>query len=91
MASMASLAIARRIREVRTSIYGEDGLEDLACALRIPTRRWLDYEQGLTMPAVVILRFVAVTATNPHWLLTGEGDRHLGRARRGLAWCDRAG
>ena len=27
------------------------------------------------MPASVILEFLDLTGTDPHWLLTGEGDR----------------
>ncbi len=82
MGRMDSLALAERIREVRADLYGENGLEDLAGALRVPTQSWLNYERGTAMPAVVMLKFVEVTATNPNWLLTGKGDRHTAPARK---------
>jgi transcriptional regulator with XRE-family HTH domain len=73
MLRMASLT--DRIRAVRIEIYGEDGIEDLAEILRIPPQTWRNYERGVTMPAVVMLKFLAVTGTDPHWMLTGDGDR----------------
>ncbi len=35
-----------------------------------------NYESGVTIPAVVILRFVEITGANPRWLLTGRGDKY---------------
>jgi hypothetical protein len=32
------------------------------------------------MPAHIVLEFVDITGTDPHWLLTGEGDRLSARA-----------
>ncbi len=68
-------SLAQRIREVRTTLYGENGVEALTRILGIPTETWLNYERGVTMPAVVMLKFLEVTGTNPHWLLTGKGER----------------
>jgi len=53
--------LARRVREIRLEHYGEDGLEDLARALKIPARTWLNYEQGVWIPATVLLAFLDVT------------------------------
>ena len=36
-------------------------------------------QQGCTISAQVILRFIEVTAAHPHWLLTGEGEKYLPR------------
>ena len=47
-----------------------------ACALELPPQTWRSDEQGLTMRVRVILEFLDLTGTDPHWLLTGEGD-HL--------------
>ncbi len=73
--------LADRLRVVRQELYGEHGGPLLAEALRLPFRTWLNYERGVTMPADVLLRFLAVTGADPHWLLAGEGDRYTGRAR----------
>ena len=79
MKSNQRTELARRIRETRQNLYGENGLSALAEALNLPARTWLNYEQGVTMPAKVLLRFLDVSGTDPHWLLTGEGDRVMTR------------
>ena len=68
--------LARRIREVREEIYGENGGPLLAVALGLPFRTLLNYEDGCTIPAQAILRFIEVTKANPHWLLTGQGEHY---------------
>jgi hypothetical protein len=73
--------LARRVREVREELYGVHGGPMLAQALAIPFRTWMNYESGCTIPAPMILRFIEVTDANPHWLLTGEGDRYQTRGR----------
>ena len=70
-------ALAGRIREVREDLYGQNGGPLLANALRIPFRSWIQYESGETIPALIMLNFIAITAADPHWLLTGEGRRYL--------------
>jgi hypothetical protein len=75
MKSNERVMLARRIRDIRHDLHGENGLPILAGALNLPARTWLNYEQGVTMPADVLLRFLEVTGTDPHWLLTGEGER----------------
>jgi DNA-binding transcriptional regulator YiaG len=69
--------LAQRFREIREELYGEYGGPLLAAALGIPFRTVLNYEDGCTIPAQAILRFIEVTRAHPHWLLTGEGARYL--------------
>ncbi len=69
------ISLAGRVREIRREWFGEEGVAPLAEALRVPERTWLNYEAGVTIPAQVILRFIAVSGVNPHWLLTGEGEK----------------
>ena len=69
--------LARRIREIRQELFGEHGGPLLAEALQIPFRTWLNYENGYTIPAPSILRFIELTKANPHWLLTGRGEKFL--------------
>jgi hypothetical protein len=72
--------LAQRIREVRLELYGAHGGPLLAEALRIPFRTWLNYENGCTIPAPSMLRFIELTKANPHWLLTGLGEKYLALA-----------
>jgi hypothetical protein len=69
--------LARRVREIRTEIYGVNGGPILADQLEIPFRTLFHYEMGCTIPAHVILQFLELTRVDPHWLLTGEGARYL--------------
>jgi hypothetical protein len=66
-----------RIREVRVALYGENGGPLLAQALGIPFRTLYNYENGSTIPAHAILRFIELTRADPRWLLTGQGERFL--------------
>lgn len=66
-------SLADRVRRVRRELYGEHGGPLLAGALRIPFRTWHNYEQGVTIPGPVLLRFLEQTDAETHWLLTGEG------------------
>jgi hypothetical protein len=75
--------LARRIREVRMDLYGTHGGPLLAEALQIPFRTWLNYENGCTIPAPSMLRFIELTKASPHWLLTGHGDKYLALAGDG--------
>ena len=70
-------ALAERVQAIRIDTFGVHGGPLLAEELRLPFRTWMNYETGCTIPAQVILRFIEVTRANPHWLLTGEGDRYL--------------
>lgn len=75
--------LSRRVREIRMELYGEHGGPLLAEALHMPFRTWMGYEMGESMPAHSILRFIEVTKTNPHWLLTGEGRKFVPRRDSG--------
>lgn len=69
--------LAQRVRQLRVECFGEDGAAAMANALRLPTRTWLNYEAGVTIPALIILRLIEACATNPRWLLTGQGPRFI--------------
>ena len=69
-------AFADRLRAIRTEIYGAEGCSELAARLGLPTLTWCNYEDGVTLPAVVLLRFLEVTAAEPHWLLHGSGPKY---------------
>jgi transcriptional regulator with XRE-family HTH domain len=69
------IGIAARVRQIRQDFYGEDGLEKLAGALGVPEQTWRNYERGVTMPAELLLAFIALTGADPNWLLTGDGER----------------
>ena len=43
--------------------------------LGIPVRTWYNYENGVTVPAEIILRIVELTSVEPVWLLRGEGPK----------------
>jgi hypothetical protein len=74
--------LSLRVRQIRRERFGDDGVSALSRALEIPARTWLNYESGVTIPAVVMLQFIEVTGTDPHWLLTGEGGPYRGRPRK---------
>ena len=77
--------LARRISWVRRDLYGELGIPHLAEELQLPTQTWVNYEKGVLIPAPVILRFIEATGANPHWLLTGLGDRFTAGGTEGCA------
>jgi hypothetical protein len=65
--------IARWVREIREDLYGENGITVLAEPLNVPAATWLNYERAVTMPADIMLEFLDIIGTDPHWLLTGGG------------------
>ena len=67
--------ISLRLREIRQELFGEHGGPELARRLNLPARTWYNYETGVTVPAEVLLNFIEQTATNPVWLLSGEGPK----------------
>jgi hypothetical protein len=69
-----------RIREIREELYGQHGGPIVAEALGIPFRTWVNYENGCTIPAPSILKFIELTKANPHWLLTGQGEKYSSRS-----------
>jgi hypothetical protein len=68
-------SLVRRIREIREDLYGEFGIEAIARALNLPEQTWRNFERGVTMPAEIMLKLLDLTDTDPHWALTGEGER----------------
>lgn len=68
--------LARRLRVIRKEVYGDDGIPILAEALGIPEQTWENYESGVALPAPTVLALIEITGANPHWLLTGNGDRY---------------
>ncbi len=68
--------LCRRVRQIRVELYGENGGPMLAEALQLPFRTWTNYESGIVMPALVMLRFIMLTGACPHWLLTGEAPQY---------------
>jgi hypothetical protein len=79
MTLRATQGLAERVREIRVERFGEGGGPLLAETLGVPERTWQNYESGVTIPALVILRFVELTGVSPRWLRTGKGDKYGGR------------
>jgi len=69
-------SLSRRLKEVRQDRFGEHGGPELARRLNLPARTWYNYENGVTVPAEVLLGFIDETGTNPVWLLSGEGSMY---------------
>jgi len=69
-------SLSRRLKEVRQDRFGEHGGPELARRLNLPARTWYNYENGVTVPAEVLLGFIDETGTNPIWLLSGEGPMY---------------
>jgi hypothetical protein len=67
--------LSDRLRSLRTEFYGERGGPDLARTLGIPVRTWYNYENGVTVPAEIILKIVELTSVEPVWLLRGDGPK----------------
>jgi hypothetical protein len=70
--------LADRIRLIRTELYGERGLAELAKQVGVPVRTWYSYETGVTVPAETLLRFIELTHVEPVWLLHGTGNKFVG-------------
>jgi transcriptional regulator with XRE-family HTH domain len=71
--------LADRVREVREDLYGRHGAQFMADALGLPLGTWANYERGVTIPAVVILKLIDETGVSPSWLLSGQGPRYSHR------------
>ena len=78
--SRYNLLLSAWVNEIRRELYGKHGAPFLAQALGLPSRTWLNYEPGVTIPGLVILHFIEITHAHPHWLLTGEGSKYLDRS-----------
>lgn len=68
--------LASRIREIRMEKFGEEGIATMSQAINIPARTWEHYENGITIPGWILLKFIEITGVEPHWLLTGNGERY---------------
>jgi hypothetical protein len=68
--------LAARVREIRLETFADDGIATLAQAMNIPARTWEHFENGVTIPAWILLQFIEMTGVEPHWLLTGKGERY---------------
>jgi hypothetical protein len=75
----AKTILAGRLKEVRSDLFGDKGAAELARALEVPGRTWYNYERGVTVPAEVLLRFIALTGVEPRWLLDGQGEKYRGK------------
>jgi hypothetical protein len=75
--------LARRVRKVRLELYGPNGKAALAHALGIPEQTWSNYESGVALPAPVLLALVELSGVDPHWLLSGEGERYTAKPGEG--------
>jgi hypothetical protein len=69
-------AVARRIRKIRIDRFGEYGVPQLAARLGLAASTWEQYEDGVMIPGMVILRFIELTGVDARWLLRGEGERY---------------
>ncbi len=47
----------------------------MAKRLGIPSQTWNNYEVGVTVPGVTILKVIELTSVEPRWLLNGQGAR----------------
>jgi len=74
--SMTRQALAARVRRVRIDHYGEEGGPELADLLGLPDRTWANYEDGVVIPAEVVLDLIDLTGVEPIWLLRGDGEMY---------------
>jgi hypothetical protein len=79
-------ALARRLREIREELFGEEGVPLVAEALHLPARTWRDYEAGAAakIPAAVLIRFIDLSGASLLWLLTGHGQPFLDSDQPGV-------
>jgi hypothetical protein len=65
--------LARRLVEVRETLFGIDGGPQVTRLLDIPAHTWANYKRGVTMPGEILLGFVVATGVDPDWLIEGKG------------------
>ncbi len=68
--------LASRVREIRVEKFGAEGVAHLSQAMNIASRTWEHFENGVMIPAWILLQFIEITRVEPHWLLTGKGERY---------------
>ena len=71
-----STVLASRVREIRLEKFGEHGAVNLSGQCTSPPRTWEHFENGVMIPASILLQFIEITGVEPHWLMTGTGDRY---------------
>jgi hypothetical protein len=76
------LELADRLREIREDVYGENGGEVLADALKITPQTWLGYESGVVVPVKIVLQLMVMARVDHHWLLTGQGQKYVDRSEQ---------
>jgi hypothetical protein len=76
---LSNVELSKRVRLIRTALFGEHGGDEVARALGLPAQTWSNYESGVTIPGHVLLGFIVLTSVDPRWLLTGLGPRFAGR------------
>jgi len=77
MGSKGGIELAQRLREVRIEHEGRHGESSLAEEMKLPARTWMNYESGVAIPGMQLLRLIERTGIHPIWLLTGCGNRYL--------------
>ncbi len=75
--NLTAAMLGLRVQEIRLEVFGDNksGVEAIASLLSIPAKTWENFEEGVTMPAPLMLHFIVATGANPEWLLTGSGSR----------------
>jgi hypothetical protein len=68
--------ISDRLREIRLDLFGPEGGPEVADLVGVGRAAWAAYEEGVTVPAEVVLAFIDVTGCRPRWLLTGRGEKY---------------
>jgi hypothetical protein len=68
--------LASRVRQIRVEKFGAEGVADVSRAMSIAPRTWDHFENGVMIPAWVLLQFIELTDVEPHWLFTGKGERY---------------
>jgi hypothetical protein len=68
--------LASRIREIRAEKFGTEGVAALSQAMNITASTWENFENGVMIPGWILLQFIELTGAEPHWLLTGKGNRY---------------
>ena len=72
---LAKKALAERLADLRVELYGEQGGPEMARRLGIPVRTWYNYECGVTVPAVDLLKVMKLTSVEALWLSDGTGPK----------------
>jgi len=77
-----NLELGARLRKVGNELHGKEGTQIVASLMGIPVRTLGNFEQGIALPAEILLGFIAATGANPEWLRTGKGAMFSRHRRR---------